>query len=124
MDTETIFLIIMAVLGGISMFFMLIGVIGLHRFPDVYTRLHAATKSTTFGSIFLILTVITYAIFRLTEVNGESSGAFMHLIGMSIVALLALLITNPTGAHAIARAARRSGVKPEQAVVDEFEEVD
>jgi multicomponent Na+:H+ antiporter subunit G len=123
MDTETIFFIIMAVLGGISMFFMTIGVIGLHRFPDVYTRLHAATKATTFGSIFLILVVIAYGIFRLTEVKGDNAGAFMHLIGMSIIALLALLLTNPTGAHAIARAARRSGVKPEQAVIDDYEEV-
>lgn len=124
MDTETIFLIIMAILGGISGFFMIIGVLGLHRFPDVYTRLHAATKATTFGSIFLIFVVIAYAIFRLTEVDGNNAGSFMHLIGMSVLALLALLATNPTGAHAIARAARRSGVEPEQAVIDDFEEVE
>ena len=117
-------LIALIVLMAISMFFMLVGVLGLHRFPDVYTRLHAATKATTFGSIFLIIAVIVYAIMRLTEVNGENSGAFMQLIGMSVMALLALLLTNPTGAHAIARAARRSGVKPEQAIVDEYEEVE
>lgn len=117
-------MIALIILMAISMFFMLVGVLGLHRFPDVYTRLHAATKATTFGSIFLIIAVIVYAIMRLTEVDGENSGAFMQLIGMAILAILALLLTNPTGAHAIARAARRSGVKPEQAVVDEFEEVE
>lgn len=116
-------LIALIVLFVISMFFMLVGVLGLHRFPDVYTRLHAATKATTFGSIFLMIAVIVYSIMRLTEVDGENSGAFMQLIGMTVFALLALLLTNPTGAHAIARAARRSGVKPEQAVVDDFEEV-
>ena len=31
------------------------------------------------------------------------------------------MITNPTGAHAIARAAHRSGVKPVGAVIDELE---
>jgi len=31
------------------------------------------------------------------------------------------LLTNPTGAHAIARAAHRSGVKPVGAVVDDLE---
>ncbi|PIV67874.1 MAG: cation:proton antiporter, partial [Euryarchaeota archaeon CG01_land_8_20_14_3_00_38_12] len=34
----------------------------------------------------------------------------------------ALLITNPTGAHAIARAAHRSGIMPKQAVTDELKE--
>ena len=41
----------------------------------------------------------------------------------TIVALAALVITNPTGAHAIARAAHRSGVKPKFAVVDRLEEM-
>jgi multicomponent Na+:H+ antiporter subunit G len=36
-------------------------------------------------------------------------------------ALVAILLTNPTGAHAIARAAHRSGVKPAKAVVDDLE---
>jgi multicomponent Na+:H+ antiporter subunit G len=121
MDGWTIAIIVILIISG---FFMIIGVLGLHRFPDVYTRLHAATKATTFGSIFLVIAVIVYAVMRLTEVDGDNSGSFMHLIGMSILALLALLLTNPTGAHAIARAARRTGVKPEQAVVDDYEEVE
>jgi multisubunit Na+/H+ antiporter MnhG subunit len=40
----------------------------------------------------------------------------------STAALLAILLTNPVGAHAIARAAHRSGVKPVGAVVDELAE--
>ncbi|MFX1518104.1 MAG: hypothetical protein ACFFC6_17540, partial [Promethearchaeota archaeon] len=36
-------------------------------------------------------------------------------------ALIAILLTNPTGAHAIARAAHRSGVMPFGAVVDHLE---
>jgi len=81
---------------GIGLFFNFVGAFGLHRFPDVYTRLHAATKCTTFGSIFLILAVIV-----------QSAGA--------------LLVTNATGAHAMARAAHRSGEKPTRAVVDDLE---
>jgi multicomponent Na+:H+ antiporter subunit G len=38
------------------------------------------------------------------------------------IAILALLITNPTGAHAIARAAHRSGVLPKMAVIDRLAE--
>jgi len=38
----------------------------------------------------------------------------------SFFALIAILVTNPTGAHAIARAAYRSGVMPKKAVTDEL----
>lgn len=117
-------MITMLVLVVISIFFMLLGAIGLHRFPDVYTRLHAATKATTFGSIFLAVAVIVYAIFRITEVGEANDGAFITMAAHTFIALVALLITNPTGAHAIASAARKSGIAPEQAVVDEYEEVD
>lgn len=110
----------------ISMFFMLLGAIGLHRFPDVYTRLHAATKTTTFGSIFLAVAVIVYAIFRITDskTHGDNIGSYITLASHTFLALLALLLTNPTGAHAIARAARKTGIIPERAVVDEYEEVE
>jgi multicomponent Na+:H+ antiporter subunit G len=40
----------------------------------------------------------------------------------TVIAILALLVSNPTGAHAIARAAHRSGVLPKQAVVDRLAE--
>jgi multicomponent Na+:H+ antiporter subunit G len=41
----------------------------------------------------------------------------IHTLG----ALIAILLTNPTGAHALARAAHRSGVKPFGAIVDDLE---
>jgi multicomponent Na+:H+ antiporter subunit G len=82
---------------GIGLFFNFVGAFGLHRFPDVYTRLHAATKCTTFGSPQSIMTI--------------------H----SLLALVALAVTNATGAHAMARAAHRSGEKPARAVVDDLE---
>ncbi|MBN1389744.1 MAG: monovalent cation/H(+) antiporter subunit G [Candidatus Thermoplasmatota archaeon] len=114
-------ILVLIIISGI---FSLLGAIGLHRFPDVYTRLHAATKTTTFGSIFLAIAVIVYSIFRITEVGPENDGAFITLAAHTFIALLAILITNPTGAHAIARAARKTGIAPEQAVIDEYEEVD
>jgi multicomponent Na+:H+ antiporter subunit G len=40
----------------------------------------------------------------------------------SVLALVALLVTNATGAHAMARAAHRSGEKPARAVVDDLGE--
>jgi len=103
---------------GIGLFFNLVGAFGIHRFPDVYTRLHAATKCTTFGSIFLILAVIVQSA-GIWAVEGDSSQSVMCI--HVVLALVALLVTNATSAHAIARAAHRSGEKPARAVVDDLE---
>jgi len=102
---------------GIGVFFNIIAGIGLIRFPDVYTRLHAGTKCTTFGSLFICGSVILLG-FRMWF-YGSSDGA--NLAFHTAIALVAILLTNPTGAHAIARAAHRSGVKPVNAVVDHLE---
>jgi multicomponent Na+:H+ antiporter subunit G len=101
---------------AIGVFFNLLAGIGLLRFPDVYTRLHAGTKCTTFGSIFICGSVILLGL--RTWYFGDPSGSTLviHTFG----ALIAILITNPTGAHAIARAAHRSGVMPVGAVVDDL----
>lgn len=107
--------ILLYVLLGIGVVFNGLGTIALMRFPDVYTRLHGATKCTTFGSLFTALAVIVYGFAR--------GGAQYNTLAVHvIVALVALLVTNPTGSHAIARAAYRSGVKPVGAVVDKLKE--
>ena len=103
---------------GIGLFFNFVGAFGLHRFPDVYTRLHAATKCTTFGSIFLIGAVIVQAA-GIWAIQGDSSQSVMCI--HAVLALVALLVTNATGAHAMARAAHRSGEKPVRKVVDDLE---
>ena len=102
---------------GIGLFFNLVGSVGLHRFPDMYTKLHAATKCTTFGSIFLIIAVIMQAANIWAQGGTSQSVMCIH----AVLALVALLITNATGAHAIARTAYRSGEKPAKAVVDDLE---
>ena len=101
--------------------FNLLGIIGLIRFPDVYTRMHAATKATTFGSIFLCLAVIIYGIATLA---GTADMQYLMLILHTILAVFALAVTNAVGAHAIARAAHRSGQMPSPAVVDRLAEAD
>jgi len=103
---------------GIGLFFNFVGAFGLLRFPDVYTRLHAATKCTTFGSIFLILAVVVQSI-GMWALEGAHSQSVMTI--HSVLALVALAVTNATGAHAMGRAAHRSGEKPARAVVDDLE---
>ena len=102
---------------ALGVFFNILAGIGLLRFPDVYTRLHAGTKCTTFGSIFLCGSVILYGLKMWISGNIDGSIWVIH----TGIALVAILLTNPTGAHALARAAHRSGVKPVGAVIDELE---
>ena len=109
--------IIIYIFLAIGVFFNILAGIGLLRFPDVYTRLHAGTKCTTFGSIFLCGSVILYGLRMWILGNVDDSIWVIH----TGIALVAILLTNPTGAHALARAAHRSGVKPVGAVIDELE---
>ena len=102
---------------AIGIFFNLLAGVGLLRFPDVYTRLHAGTKCTTFGSLFICGAVILLGLRMWLGGNPDGSVLTIH----TAAALIAILLTNPTGAHAIARAAHRSGVKPVGAVIDELE---
>ena len=92
-----------------------LGILGLIRFPDVYTRLHAATKTTTFGCIFIVGGVVVMNLFQYEETS-------LVIILHSMAALFVVIFTNPISAHAIARAAMLLGVKPYGAKVDQFSE--
>jgi len=79
--------------------FFLVGTLGLLRFPDFYTRVHAVTKCDALGAGLVLLGL---AVWR--GPDGE---------GVRILALIALLlISSPTAGHALARAAFRTGLKP------------
>ena len=82
--------------GGV--FFLLTGAVGLIRFPDIYTRMHAAGKCDTLGSLLVLTGLACHDGFVLASAK------------LLIVALF-ILITSPTATHAIARAARRSGIE-------------
>lgn len=95
-----------------GLFFLLTGTLGLLRFRDVYSRMHATSKSTTLGVTGVLLAALLYLRFL-----GGSSGLKESLtIGF-------LFLTAPVGAHMIARAAYRAGVPLWQGgVVDELKE--
>jgi multicomponent Na+:H+ antiporter subunit G len=69
-------------------FFILVAAIGLVRFKDLYSRLHASTKAPSFGLFLLIIGVCLF--FQLPVV---------YLKGFFIVVFLYL--TAPLAAHAI-----------------------
>ncbi len=110
--------IVVYILIGIGLFFNLMSVLGLLRFPDLYTRLHASTKGTTFGALFITIGIVV-AVLTNAGYYGDMS---VTIIVHSIIAFLVIIFTNPVGSHAIARGAHRSGVRPYGAVVDELNE--
>ncbi|MBD2844578.1 Na+/H+ antiporter subunit G [Paenibacillus sp. IB182496] len=80
-----------ALLGALSAF-------GLLRLPDVYTRSHAATKSTTLGVMSILLGAFLYFVAYDNYVSAKL------LLGIVFV-----LITAPVAGHLIGRAAYKSG---------------
>jgi multicomponent Na+:H+ antiporter subunit G len=91
--------IVAAVLVAVGTFFGFVATVGLLRLPDLYSRLHAASKSDTLGSVLSLAGVAV-----VLGVGTES---------MKLVFLLVFLfVTSPTAAHAIARAAKEQEVEP------------
>ena len=84
---------------GAGAFFFFVGTLGLLRFPDFYARTHAATKCDTVGAGSILLAL---AVLRAPEPDA------LKLIVLGGLVLL----TSPTVAHALARAAYRTGLTP------------
>jgi multicomponent Na+:H+ antiporter subunit G len=86
----------------------LFAAIGLHRLPDVFCRMHAATKPATLGLLLIALAVGVWV---------AAAGAVVKLL---LVVVLQFL-TTPVAAHMVGRAAYRSGSPlAEVTVMDEL----
>jgi len=79
-------------------------IIGLLRFPDFYTRMHAAGKGDTLSSI-LMLTGL--ALYNLHHVSYETV-----LVSIKILLICVFIfIASPTATHAMMDAGYEAGVK-------------
>lgn len=91
---------IMKIVGSVFLiigaFFMFIGNLGVLRMPDVYNKLQAGTKSTTMGFLSIAIGVFFYQ---------------PPWIWKLLLITFFILITNPIGSHALARAAKRTDIK-------------
>ncbi len=102
-----------------GMFFFMIGVLGLLRLPDVYSRMHATTKCDTLGASSILMGLAIYSL-----ASGQASyglhGSFFTAAKMILIIIFVFWAT-PTSAHAIAKAAYLSGVKLwEGSVFDQY----
>lgn len=89
----------MAIIGMIALwigvFFSIVGIVGLIRLPDVYTRLHASGKVGTLGLIGILV----------------GTALLMPDTALKVLALaIFVVITFPVASHAVAAAAHRHGV--------------
>lgn len=107
--------VLVAVLLIVGALLHLLAAVGMHRFPDVFARMHAATKPATLG-LGLILAVVAVRL-GLTEATADA-GKFVLVIALQF-------LTVPVAAHMVARAAHRAGtpVSPATAV-DELAEAE
>ncbi len=80
-------------------FFVIIGAIGILRFPDFWSRLHAASVTESAGMILLLIGMALQAGWTLIAFKLGAIGIF-------------ILITGPTSTHAVANAALVSGLRP------------
>jgi multicomponent Na+:H+ antiporter subunit G len=80
---------------AIALFFTLSAAIGVWRLPDFYTRMHAASKVSSFGVGFLLVAV---------SIHFWGDWAALT---KSILIFVFIVITNPISAHLLMRAAYR-----------------
>lgn len=93
---------ILALASGLALalgcFFMLSGAVGLLRFPDFYTRMHAAGMTDTLATFLIVGGLMLLA------------GWSLALLKLGLI-LLFIFFTSPTASHALARAAQHSELR-------------
>ncbi|MFK3689000.1 monovalent cation/H(+) antiporter subunit G [Agrobacterium tumefaciens] len=91
--------------------FSLIAAIGLNRLPDVYTRMHAASKAGTVGSGLLLLAVGIHSM-EIATLARALAGFFFFIL------------TAPVSAHLLAMAAHKAGYPlAVKSVVDDLKQI-
>ena len=100
--------IVVSVLLVLGSFFMFLAGLGTFRFPDLYSRMHAATKASSFGIGLMLAGFILYDF-------------SWYLFIESVLIMLFIFITAPVAAHMLGRVGYMLNVPQyEKTVVDEM----
>ncbi|TWG99287.1 multicomponent Na+:H+ antiporter subunit G [Mesorhizobium sp. J18] len=92
----------------IGALFTLIASIGLLRLPDLYTRMHAASKAGTVGSGLMLVALAVYS-------------DDLAITTRAIAGIVFFLLTAPISAHLLAKAAYAAGYRMwDKSVCDEM----
>ena len=93
---------------SIGVLFLILGSVGILKFPDLFNRMQAGTKATTFGAMFSIMGV------------GFLEPSWLP---KTLIIVLFILISNPVSSHALARSAYKKESKLwKDTIVDEYAE--
>lgn len=94
----------------VGLIFDFFGCLGLIRLPDVYNRLQASTKCVTLGTCGILFGLFLFKGFTAVGIK-------------AILCIIFIILTAPVSAHALARAAHRSGVRLwDKSVCDKYAE--
>lgn len=80
-------------------FLIFSGGVGLLRFPDFYTRMHAAGVTETLATAFILFGLMLLA-------------GWGIVLAKLVMILLFVLITSPTASHALAKSAQHGKLAP------------
>ncbi len=100
MNTVEIFKYVGVILIFLSSIISVISAIGIIRFKDIYSRAHAATKTTTLAVLISLVGVFIYV------AVDESYFSVRLILGIIFV-----FITAPVSGHIVLRSAYRAKVK-------------
>jgi multicomponent Na+:H+ antiporter subunit G len=96
-------IIILLSVSGLVFFFAT--TVGLLRFPDFYSRMHAAGKGDTLSSLIMLLALVFYNFHEFNIAN--------LLVAVKILLIgVFIFMASPTATHAIVDAGFESGVQP------------
>ena len=97
--------IISSILIVIGFFFFIATTVGILRFPDFYSRMHAAGKGDTLSSLMVMAGL---ALFNLHELSVSAVLTSLKIMFICVFIFMA----SPTATHHIIEAGYNSGVKP------------
>lgn len=88
-----------------GLLFFLATTIGILRFPDFYSRMHAAGKGDTLSSLLMLLALVL--------VNFHEFNITNLLLALKIILIIVFIfMASPTATHAIIDAGYESGLQP------------
>ena len=95
--------VILLTLTGLVFFFAT--TIGILRFPDFYSRMHAAGKGDTLSSLIILLALVLYNFHDVNLAN--------LLVAIKILLIVIFIfMASPTATHAIIDAGYEANIKP------------
>jgi len=100
--------VLTAVLMVLGALFMLVATLGILRMPDLFLRMSASAKASSFGSGLILLAAAAHF-------------ANIGVISRAVATIVYLLLTTPIAAHLLGRAGYFVGVRlSDRTVIDEL----